>query len=73
LPFLEKIEAEPGINPDMLLTKFTAFQKENISPPLTPVLAQVLLEALEDMDYIIIQDNKARATGRQPPSRPNVG
>jgi uncharacterized repeat protein (TIGR04076 family) len=73
IALLEKIEAEPGINPDLLLTKFTTFQKENISPPLTPVLAQVLLEALEDMDYIVIQEGKARATGRQPPSRPQIG
>ena len=73
ISILEKIEAEPGIDLDTILNKFTVFQKENISPPLTPVLSQVLLEALEDMDYIVIQDNKARATGRQPPSRPRVG
>ena len=73
ISLLEKIEAEPGIDLDTILNRFTAFQKENISPPLTPVLSQVLLEALEDMDYITIQDNTARATGRQPPSRPSIG
>jgi uncharacterized repeat protein (TIGR04076 family) len=70
---LEKIEAEPDINLDAILNRFTVFQKEDISPPLTPVLTQVLLEALEDMEYIVIQDGKARATGRQPPSRPKIG
>jgi uncharacterized repeat protein (TIGR04076 family) len=73
ISILEKIEAEPGIDPNSIWSRFTTFQKEDISPPLTPVLTQVLLEALEDMDYIVIQDGKARATGRQPPSRPKIG
>jgi uncharacterized repeat protein (TIGR04076 family) len=70
---LEKIEAEPGIRTDEILGKFTEFEREEISPPLTPVLVEVLLEALSDMDYIKIKDGKAHATGRQPPSRPKIG
>ncbi len=73
IAILEKIEAEPGIKTDDILKKFTEFEREEVSPPLTPVLLQVLLEALEDMEYINIQDGKARATGRQPPSRPKQG
>jgi uncharacterized repeat protein (TIGR04076 family) len=73
IAILEKIEAEPGIKTDEILNRFSAFEKEEISPPLTPVLAQVLLEALEDMDYVSIKDGKAAASGRQPPSRPRVG
>jgi uncharacterized repeat protein (TIGR04076 family) len=73
IAILEKIEAEPGIQIDQVLMKFTEFERENISPPLTPVLFQVLTEALVDMEYVIISEGKARATGRQPPSRPKVG
>ena len=73
ISILEKIEAEPDIKIDKILNQFTDFEKENISPPLTPVLRDVLLEALVDMDYVIIQDEKARATGKQPPSRPKIG
>ncbi len=73
IAILEKIEAEPGIKTDAILKKFTAFEREDISPPLTPVLLQVLLEALTDMEYIRVRDGKARATGRQPPSRPRTG
>jgi uncharacterized repeat protein (TIGR04076 family) len=73
ISLLEVIEAKPGIELGAILDKFTAFQKENISPPLTPVLSQVLLETLEDMEYIVINDGTAKATGRQPPSRPHVG
>ncbi len=70
IAILEKIEKEPGINTDKLLDRFTEFEKEEISPPLTPVLMQVLLETLEDMGYIVITDGKAVATGKEPPSRP---
>ena len=70
---LGKIEAEPGIKTEEISGKFTEFEREEISPPLTPVLVEVLLEALLDTDYIQIQDGKAHATGRQPPSRPKIG
>ncbi len=73
IAILERIEAELGISTDEILNRFTAFEKEDISPPLTPVLLQVLLEALTDTGYIVIKDDKARATGKQPPSRPKIG
>ncbi len=73
IALLEKIEGEPEIPTSEILKKFTAFEKEDISPPLTPVLTEVLLEALSDMNYIVLKDGKAKATGRQPPSRPNRG
>jgi uncharacterized repeat protein (TIGR04076 family) len=73
IAILEKIEAEPDIATGEILQRFTLFEKEEISPPLTPVLTRVLLEALEDMNYIQTADDKARATGRQPPSRPKIG
>jgi hypothetical protein len=73
IALLEKIEMEPGIPTSEILRRFTEFEREEISPPLTPVLSEVLLEALRDMNYIDIRDGKARASGRQPPSRPKMG
>lgn len=73
IAILEKIEAEPGIKTEEILGRFTEFEREEISPPLTPVLVEVLLEALADMDYIRIKDGEAHALGRQPPSRPKIG
>jgi uncharacterized repeat protein (TIGR04076 family) len=70
---LEKIEAEPGIKLDAVRGKFSKFELEDISPPLTPVLTQVMLEALEDMNYIEVRESRAYPTGRQPPSRPRIG
>jgi uncharacterized repeat protein (TIGR04076 family) len=70
---LEKIDSEPGIQIEKILDKFTGFEREKISPPLSPILIQVLLEALCDMNYIKITDSKAFPTGREPPSRPHIG
>jgi uncharacterized repeat protein (TIGR04076 family) len=73
ISLLGKIEAEPGISTEDILARFTTFEREEISPPLTPAFSEVLLEALKDMNYINIIKGKASATGRQPPSRPKIG
>ena len=70
---LERIEAEPGIKIDEILDRFTDFEREKISPPLTPVLLEVIMDALTDMNYVEIRDERAYATGREPPSRPKIG
>jgi len=72
IAILEKIEAEPGIMTAEILDRFTEFQKNGISPRLTPVFIGILLDALEDMEYITIEDEKAYATGKEPPSRPQI-
>ncbi len=72
IAILEKIEKEPGIKTGEILDRFTDFEREKISPPLTPALLRVLLEALADMEYIEIREGKAYATGRKPPSRPQT-
>ena len=73
ISILDKIKAEPGIDVEEILDRFTDFERSKISPPLTPVLLEVLLDALADMNYIEIRDGKAYATGREPPSRPKIG
>ena len=70
---LEKIRKAPGIKSDDIINWFTPFEREKISPPLTPVLMEVLLDALADMRYIEIRDGKVYATGRKPPSQPGSG
>lgn len=73
IAILEKIEAEPGISIGELLGRFTVFEREDISPPLTPAFRDVLLDALSDMRYVDIRDGKAYATGKEPPCRPLHG
>jgi uncharacterized repeat protein (TIGR04076 family) len=72
LAILDKITAEPGIYTEEILSRFTDFERNEISPPLTPVFQQVLLEALSDLQYIEIKQNRVYATSRQPPSRPGI-
>ena len=67
---LEKIEKQPGVKVDTLFDSYTDFQKNVVSPRLTPVFMGILLDALLDQEYITIVDGKATATGREPPSRP---
>jgi uncharacterized repeat protein (TIGR04076 family) len=73
IAILDKIGQEPGIKTDEVINRFFEFEREKISPPLTPALVEVLLDALADMKYIKIRDGRAYATGRRPPSRPQIG
>jgi uncharacterized repeat protein (TIGR04076 family) len=73
LAILGKIEKEAGIRKDELLSRFTEFERDEISPKLTPILLEVLLDALVDMSYVDLREGKLYATGREPPSRPQVG
>jgi len=73
IAILDKINQEPGIRIDEIISRFTDFERENISPPLTPILMSILLDTLADMNYMEIRDGRAYTTGRQPPSRPKIG
>ena len=73
LSILDKIEKNPGIKVDEILDKFTDFERNEISPPLRPVLMDVLMDGLTDMGYVEIRDGQAYATGKEPPSRPKIG
>jgi len=55
------------------MNRFTDFEKNGISPRLTPVFMEVIMDALTDMAYVEVKDGKAYPTGRQPPSRPKIG
>jgi uncharacterized repeat protein (TIGR04076 family) len=70
---LEKVEAEPGINVDEILETFSQFEREEIAPVLTAPFIDVILDALEDVNYIEVRAGKAYATGREPPVRPRIG
>jgi uncharacterized repeat protein (TIGR04076 family) len=70
---LDKIAAEPGIRTNEILDRFTAFERNEIGPILTHVLLDVLLEALTDMQYVEAREGQFYATGKEPPSRPQIG
>lgn len=71
---LDRIAAQPGIRAVDILQKFSAFERDEISPRLTPGLLGVMLKGLEDVGYIEIgEDSRTMATGKELPSRPKVG
>ena len=71
---LDRIIAEPGIGAEGILGRFTSFERDEISPRLSLALIEVMLNGLEDVGYIEIGDNRtAKATGKEPPSRPRIG
>ena len=70
---LEKIKTEPGIQAMEILSRFTEFERNEIGPVLTPVLLEVILEALTDMKYIECQENGMYATGKEMPKRSTIG
>ena len=69
ISILEKIEEEPGIKITEILNRFTEFERDEIGPPLSPALLDVMLDALTDMKYVEIRDGRAYATGKEPPSK----
>jgi len=73
LGVLDRIEAEPGIGPEGILAGFTPFERDEISPSLTPVFMEVMVHALADVGYVEVRDGGVYPTGRKPPSRPKIG
>jgi len=69
LAILDKISVEPGIKTPEIQERFTPFERDEISPMLTPPFLEVMLTALVDMDYAVMKDGGLHATGRIPPSR----
>jgi uncharacterized repeat protein (TIGR04076 family) len=68
LAILDKIKTEPGINSPDIQERFTPFERDDISPPLTLPFLEVMLAALVEMDYVVLKDGGLYATDRIPPS-----
>ncbi|HEX2964857.1 MAG TPA: hypothetical protein VHO84_03695 [Syntrophorhabdaceae bacterium] len=74
ISILDRIAADPGIGAEGIMEKFTAFEREEISPVLTTPFIQVMLNGLEDVGYIELRPGGlAYPTGKEPPSRPTIG
>jgi uncharacterized repeat protein (TIGR04076 family) len=61
---LYKVMQKPGIQVNKILEEFTVEEREDIYPPLSPVLLQALIEELELVGYLKIQEGKAYVTDR---------
>lgn len=56
---LEKIKANPGMTVDEILASFPDFEREEVHPPLNPVLVKLMLDELAEVNYIELRDDKA--------------
>ena len=55
---LEKIKARPGISKEQILDGFSKWEREVIYPVLTPLVLELLLDELVEVNYIEIRDGK---------------
>ncbi len=58
MAMLGKIKAEPGITKDQILQKFSEWERNEIYPPLTPLVAECLLDEMAHVKYIEVRDGK---------------
>jgi uncharacterized repeat protein (TIGR04076 family) len=58
MKILEKIKAEPGLREGEILERFGEWDREEVYPPLTPLILEFLLEELVQTNYIEIVDGK---------------
>ncbi len=56
---LEKIQAEPGLDAEVILERFTQWEREDIYPRLGIAVIGVMLEELKGAGYIELREGKA--------------
>ena len=67
MSILEKIKNEPGIQTEMIVKRFTDWERDEIFPPLTPVVVDLMLDELAETGYIKIVQGKAYPQERGTP------
>jgi uncharacterized repeat protein (TIGR04076 family) len=67
MSILEKIKKEPGIPVNEVLSRFTDWEQNEIFPPLTPVVVDLMLDELNETGYIDIVEGKAYPCDRDAP------
>ena len=67
MSILEKIKDEPGIQTEMIIQRFTDWERDEIFPPLTPVMVELMLDELSETGYIRIDQGKAYPQERVAP------
>jgi len=67
MSLLEKIKDEPGIQTEMIIKRFTDWERDEIFPPLTPVMVELMLSELSETGYIRIDQGKAYPLERVTP------
>jgi hypothetical protein len=58
MAMLEKIKKQPGITIAQILEKFTEWERNEIYPPLTDLVAECLLDEMVMVNYLEVHDQK---------------
>ena len=58
MSILEKVKEQPGMTISDILDNFTESEREDIYPPLHKVNVQLMLEELEEANYVTIKDGR---------------
>jgi uncharacterized repeat protein (TIGR04076 family) len=66
MAILDKVRKDPGLDVEGILAKFSAWEKDEIYPPLTSLSAQLFLEELASVGYLELKNGKAYARDRMP-------
>ena len=59
---LSRVKSKPGIALDKILMEFTKKEIEEIHPPLSQIMIQILVEELMLMNYVEVKDDKVTVT-----------
>jgi uncharacterized repeat protein (TIGR04076 family) len=62
MAILNKVLPKPGTAVDMIINLFSKQERDDIYPPLSPMLMKCLVEELELIGYLKIKDGKATVT-----------
>jgi hypothetical protein len=55
----EKIRNEPGIRTDAVISRFSDWERDEIFPPLKPIMVDIMLDELAEVGYIEIRNERA--------------
>jgi hypothetical protein len=59
IDILEKVKESPGMSVEEILGKYPDFEREEIHPPLNPVLVQLMLDELAEVGYVELREGRA--------------
>ena len=58
MAMLEKIKAERGLTRDEIIGKFADWERDEIYPPLNPMLVECLLDEMAQVNYLERRDGR---------------
>lgn len=64
MSILEKIKKKPGISIETILARFSEWERDEMFPPLTPILLDLMLDELVQTGYVDVRDGKAHPGNR---------